>query len=208
MILLTVCFSIYSLMSNLTSISSWPYKTSASALDSSVLPTPVGPRNKKVPMGLFGSFKPARARLMASETICTALSWLTILSCIRASMCNKRSFSSMLNSSSGMPVALATIFATSFLVTFGISSNLVLVQISTNSFLTSSIFASSRSSSAFSCSCSALRSLFLSSSRFSSTCRRFAGSFTCVSLTWADASSITSMALSGKNLSLMYLSDI
>ena len=36
-------------------------KNSASALANSVLPTPVGPKNKKLPIGLLGSFKPALA---------------------------------------------------------------------------------------------------------------------------------------------------
>ena len=38
---------------------------SAKALHSSVLPTPVGPRKIKEPMGRFGSFKPTRPRRMA-----------------------------------------------------------------------------------------------------------------------------------------------
>ena len=40
-----------------TRIISWsePNITSASALDSSVLPTPVGPRKRKEPIGLLGS---------------------------------------------------------------------------------------------------------------------------------------------------------
>src|SRR5581483_5296299 len=41
---LTVCFSMYSDMSSCTSASSSPNRNSASALDSSVLPTPEGPR--------------------------------------------------------------------------------------------------------------------------------------------------------------------
>ena len=38
----------------------------ASALASSVLPTPVGPRNRKLPMGRFGFAMPARERRIAS----------------------------------------------------------------------------------------------------------------------------------------------
>src|SRR5205085_860281 len=37
-------------------------RNSASARASSVLPTPVGPRNRNEPIGRFGSFRPARAR--------------------------------------------------------------------------------------------------------------------------------------------------
>ena len=38
-------------------------RNSASALASSVLPTPVGPRNRKQPMGRFGSLKPGARRV-------------------------------------------------------------------------------------------------------------------------------------------------
>ena len=47
-------------------------KNSASALASSVLPTPVGPRKMKLPTGRFTSFSPARARRMASDSAVTA----------------------------------------------------------------------------------------------------------------------------------------
>ena len=43
-------------------------RKSASALASSVLPTPVGPRNRNEPVGRSGSVIPARARRTASET--------------------------------------------------------------------------------------------------------------------------------------------
>ncbi len=52
-------------------------RNSARALVSSVLPTPVGPRNRKLPSGRFGSFRPARARRTASETAAKASSWPT-----------------------------------------------------------------------------------------------------------------------------------
>jgi hypothetical protein len=44
----------------------------ASARDSSVLPTPVGPRKMKEPIGRRGSLMPARARMTASATSWTA----------------------------------------------------------------------------------------------------------------------------------------
>ena len=44
----------------------------ANDLANSVLPTPVGPRNKKLPIGLFGSLIPALALTTASETRSTA----------------------------------------------------------------------------------------------------------------------------------------
>ena len=43
-------------------------RNSASARANSVFPTPVGPRNRKLPIGRFGSFKPERARITASAT--------------------------------------------------------------------------------------------------------------------------------------------
>ena len=46
----------------------------ANDLANSVLPIPVGPRNKKLPIGLFGSLIPALALTTASETRSTALS--------------------------------------------------------------------------------------------------------------------------------------
>ena len=54
-----------SLMSILMSASSLPNMNSASALASSVLPTPVGPRKMNEPMGRLGSLSPARARRTA-----------------------------------------------------------------------------------------------------------------------------------------------
>lgn len=50
--------SIYSDISNLITLSSAPNNTSASAFEVSVLPTPVGPKNKNEPIGRLGSFIP------------------------------------------------------------------------------------------------------------------------------------------------------
>jgi hypothetical protein len=47
---------------------------SAKAFAVSVLPTPVGPKNKKEPSGLFSSFNQALALLIALDTALTALS--------------------------------------------------------------------------------------------------------------------------------------
>ena len=49
-------------------------RASESAFASSVLPTPVGPRNRKEPIGFFGSAIPARERRIASLTTVTASS--------------------------------------------------------------------------------------------------------------------------------------
>src|SRR5512138_2145429 len=50
---------------------------SASALVSSVLPTPVGPKNMNEPIGRFGSCSPARERRTAVATARTASAWPT-----------------------------------------------------------------------------------------------------------------------------------
>ena len=52
-------------------------KNSATDLANSVLPTPVGPRKRKLPMGRFGSDRPLRERRMALATARTASSWPT-----------------------------------------------------------------------------------------------------------------------------------
>ena len=74
MSLLTECFSMNSLISMRTKWSSLSNKNPASALQSSVLPTPVGPKNRKDPVGLDGSLSPARLRRMALETATMASS--------------------------------------------------------------------------------------------------------------------------------------
>src|SRR3954465_6369307 len=55
-------------MSTRTIARSSSKRNSASALASSVLPTPVGPRKRKEPVGRSGSATPARARRTAPAT--------------------------------------------------------------------------------------------------------------------------------------------
>jgi hypothetical protein len=57
----------YSDMSMRTMCDSSSNRKAASERASSVLPTPVGPRKMKEPMGRFGSCNPARARRTAFE---------------------------------------------------------------------------------------------------------------------------------------------
>jgi hypothetical protein len=66
----------YSDMSRWISASSSPNMNSASALLSSVLPTPEGPTKMNEPIGRFGSFRPARARRMDLLIALIAASWL------------------------------------------------------------------------------------------------------------------------------------
>ena len=86
-------------------------RNAASALVSSVLPTPVGPRNMNEPIGRFGSWSPARARRTAVETACTASAWPTTRLPRSSSM--RRSFSRSPSSilSTGMPVQRETTWA-------------------------------------------------------------------------------------------------
>src|ERR1700749_3305714 len=93
-----------SLMSMRTIAVSSSNRNAASALVSSVLPTPVGPRNRNEPIGRFGSCKPARERRTALEIARTASFWPTTRFSSDVSMCSSfsRSPSSIL--STGIPV--------------------------------------------------------------------------------------------------------
>ena len=68
----TECCSMNSLMSMRTMAASVSKRYSASALHNSVLPTPVGPRNRNEPIGRLDSPSPARLRRTASATASTA----------------------------------------------------------------------------------------------------------------------------------------
>src|SRR5436309_145452 len=109
----TVCFSMYSDMSSRTMLSSSSNRVAASARASSVFPTPVGPRNRKEPMGRLGSLMPARARTTASATARTASSWPTTRWCSSSS--RRRSFciSPSISFETGMPVHRETTSAMS-----------------------------------------------------------------------------------------------
>ena len=110
-------FSIYSLMSMRTRFFSLSNRASASALASSVLPTPVGPRNRKEPMGLSGSEMPARERRMASLTSRTASSCPTTRLWRMSSRWSSFSRSPSISLDTGMPVHRSTIRAISSSVT-------------------------------------------------------------------------------------------
>ncbi len=111
-----------SLMSMRTIARSSSNRNSASALVSSVLPTPVGPRNRKLPIGRFGSCSPARARRTALATAISASSWPTTRwrssSSMRSSLA--RSPSSIF--STGTPVQRETTLATCSSVTASLTS--------------------------------------------------------------------------------------
>ncbi len=81
-------------MSSWISESSLPNRNSASALESSLFPTPDGPAKMNDPDGRFGSLRPARVRRMAIETALTESSWPTIRLCSSSSMRSSRAVSS------------------------------------------------------------------------------------------------------------------
>ena len=87
--------------------------SAASALASSVLPTPVGPRNRNEPVGRSGSEMPARARRTASDTARTASAWPTRRSPSAASMRSSLPVSPSSIRPAGMPVHADTTAAMS-----------------------------------------------------------------------------------------------
>ncbi len=103
----------YSDMSIRTIACSESNMNSASDRASSVLPTPVGPMNRKVPIGWSGSWSPARERRRALDTASTASSWPTTRSCRRSSMCTSLATSDSSSRDTGICVQRATTSATS-----------------------------------------------------------------------------------------------
>ena len=102
----------YSLISMRTMAFSSSNRKSASALASSVLPTPVGPRNRNEPVGRFGSAMPARERRTASDTAWMASFWPMTRLPRYSSMFRSFSFSPCMRRPTGMPVQSETISAT------------------------------------------------------------------------------------------------
>ena len=91
-----------------------PNIASESALESSVFPTPVGPRNRNEPIGRFGSLSPTRPRRIARATADTASSCPTTRSCRMDSSFNSRSDSSSASLRTGIFVQSETMSAISF----------------------------------------------------------------------------------------------
>ena len=89
----------------------------ASCLASSVLPTPVGPVNRKQPAGRSGCDSPARERLMAPVTMWTASSWPNTTRRSDSSSVRRRSLSEAVACLSGMRAIRPTTRSTSAGVT-------------------------------------------------------------------------------------------
>ena len=92
-------------------------RKSARDLASSVLPTPVGPRNRNEPVGRLGSETPARARRIASDTVSTAFFWPMSRLPMCSSACSSFSRSPSSRRPAGMPVHDDTTSAMSSAVT-------------------------------------------------------------------------------------------
>ena len=107
----------YSDMSKDSSASSELNRNSASALESSVLPTPEGPRKMNEPAGRRGSLRPLRERRMAFESAVTASSWPMTRSCSTPSMRKSFSVSASVRFETGTPVDMDTTSAMSSTVT-------------------------------------------------------------------------------------------
>jgi hypothetical protein len=73
-------------MSKRISAFSLANRNSASARATSVLPTPVGPRNRNDPAGRFADLSPARERRIARASAEMAEFWLTTRVCSSSSM--------------------------------------------------------------------------------------------------------------------------
>ncbi len=97
-------FSPYSDMSMRTMACSSSKRNSASALASSVLPTPVGPRNRNEPVGRLGSLRPARERRTESATVATARFCPMMRLPSSASRLSSFSVSPCMSLPTGMPV--------------------------------------------------------------------------------------------------------
>jgi len=196
-----VCFSPNSDMSSWMSASSSPNRNSASARASSVFPTPVGPAKMNDPPGRFGSFSPARVRRMAWESALMASSWPTTRLCSPSSIFSSLEDSSSVSLITGMPVDIAR--------TSAISSSLTSETVSMSpDFQACSRSArswerrasSSRRRAARSKSWSSIADSFsrFTAAIFSSISRRSGGAVMRRIRSRAPASSIRSIALSGR----------
>ena len=141
----------YSDMSTRIRACSVPKTASASALESSVFPTPVGPRNRKDPVGRFGSFNPTLPRFTAFATAVTASSWPTTRLWSVCSSLARRFDSPSARRCTGIFVQVDTVFAISSSVT---CSFLFLQRRSKRFRICSRSFSSScwRACSSFACS--------------------------------------------------------
>ena len=162
-------------------------------------------------MGLSGSFSPARVLRMDRQTISTASSWPTTRFVISSPMCISFSDSACARRNTGMPVMLEITWAISSSVTATTSSRTVCSHSCRFASSCSFSFRSWSRSFAASSNCWLLAAAFfcrVTSSISSSSSLISSGGFSRASRTRDPVSSITSIALSGRCLSLIYRSAI
>src|SRR5450759_11608 len=106
-------FSMYSLMSTRMSAAGSAKRNLASALATSVLPTPVGPEKMNEPIGRFGSLRPERLRRIERESALIASSCATTDTWSSSSMRNSLAVSASWRRITGMPVHRLTMKETS-----------------------------------------------------------------------------------------------
>ena len=184
-----------------------PNSASASALESSVLPTPVGPRNRNDPIGRFGSCSPTLPLRIARATARTASSCPMTRLCSVSSSRSSLSLSFSVSCVTGTFAQVEITCATSFSVTTGLSVSARFAAASRCRFsLRSSLSCSNRAffadsrSPFFTCSAIARSRSRICPSSFCTV----SSAFDPASRTAAQASSMTSMALSGRFRSLIY----
>ena len=140
MIFDTLCFSIYSDISTRIRSSSLPNRALASVFESSVLPTPVGPRNKNDPIGRFGLLSPTLLLFTAFATALTASSCPITYLWSSFSRFRKRSISPFVSCVTGICVHKDTTSAASSTVNCGISFSFLCVRFILRSNDFSSLF--------------------------------------------------------------------
>eukprot|EP00878_Enallax_costatus_P047205 GHUV01057642.1.p1 GENE.GHUV01057642.1~~GHUV01057642.1.p1 ORF type:complete len:125 (-),score=22.90 GHUV01057642.1:902-1276(-) len=102
---LTLCFSMYSPMSMRIIMRSSSNRRLAKAFASSVLPTPVGPRNRKL-LPLVRDARPALLLSTAAATAFTAASWPTTRLCSSSRSSRSLSRSVCCSLVTGIPVKM------------------------------------------------------------------------------------------------------
>ena len=178
----------------------------ATDLASSVLPTPVGPKNKNEPIGRCSSLIPLLLRRIARATAETALSWPITRLCKRLSRLANWRVSLRFIWVTGTPVQSETTLAMSSGSTIALALTLE-CKVSINfSRCACKLFCSS-------CNWAALTKFWLAAASFFWSIKFLILSLICTNLsleptllrifTAALASSTKSIALSGKNLSEM-----
>ena len=196
----TANFSIYSDISKRIIASSSPNRNVAKLLASSVFPTPVGPKNRKPPIGRCGFPSPVRLRRIACETAFTASSCPIMRSWRCSSICKILSVSLWVKRVTGIPVHLEATSAISSSVTCG-----TCLSCSSCHFCFKwSIYPFKRASVSFAAAAFS-NSLFAIASSFSCTAWLYSSCFCLISggsaaffrRARAPASSNRSMALSG-----------